>query len=325
MRSFALCLSLTLILPLLPAQERGLIAFLCPGPSAGGGSDAIATVDPDNGLSRSIVLRGIHGGCRAGIHWLGEKEVVVAVDVVIEERFGYGVFPDLWRVAADGGTIRRLTRGRSPLQLAVAPEGNRVAYVTSQHSDLVVWEFEGDRMQPVSSGFSKVWDPAWSPDGKQLVFRGWKSGTSEEEGTYLVPAEGGEPRRVAGFLSHPAFTPDGRALVALEYAWPTGPKKVLFVDLSSGAQRAIAEGASSEDVPRLSPDGTRVVFVRADSQEIVVVGVAGGPGRVVGKGRTPRWSPDGRRLVCERDQHLYVIDLESGEERYLTEGTSPSW
>jgi dipeptidyl aminopeptidase/acylaminoacyl peptidase len=92
--------------------------------------------------------------------------------------------------------------------------------------------------------------------------------------------------------------------------------------------------------PQISPDGTRVAFVRVDVNErddtydtaIWIVGTDGKepPRRLTGGTRdtTPRWSPDGRRLafvrVAEKDgrpqpAQIYVLSMAGGEARPLTD------
>jgi dipeptidyl aminopeptidase/acylaminoacyl peptidase len=62
-------------------------------------------------------------------------------------------------------------------------------------------------------------DVAWSPDGRLLAFVSSRHDASDSdlvEDVYVVPADGGTPRRVTdgrGDCAHPVFTADGRSLV----------------------------------------------------------------------------------------------------------------
>lgn len=42
-------------------------------------------------------------------------------------------------------------------------------------------------------------------------------------------------------------------------------------------------------------------------------------------GTHPAWSPDSRRLVYERDEHIFVVDADGSNESQLTEGSDPFW
>ncbi len=59
--------------------------------------------------------------------------------------------------------------------------------------------------------------PTWSPDGQTIAFTSW----DDEVGGHLwsIPAAGGTPRQIttqAGEYVHPAWSPDGRALVVMK-------------------------------------------------------------------------------------------------------------
>src|SRR6266542_492154 len=102
--------------------------------------------------------------------------------------------------------------------------------------------------------------------------------------------------------------------------------------------------------PQISPDGSKVVFVRVtvnekeDRYETSLFGVASAgseaPRRLTAGTRdtSPRWSPDGKRLVfvraIEKDGkqqpgQLYLLDMNGGEARPLTDvargANGPVW
>lgn len=103
--------------------------------------------------------------------------------------------------------------------------------------------------------------PSFSPDGSQIAFTGDYDGT---HGVYVVPAAGGEPRRLT---YHPAdadvqgWTPDGKRILFSSYrsAFAGGVIQLFTVPL---------EGSFATEVPLVraaegsfSPDGTRIAYV----------------------------------------------------------------
>ena len=94
--------------------------------------------------------------------------------------------------------------------------------------------------------------------------------------------------------------------------------------------------------PQPSPDGSRIAFVvaQADEEEndyrsriwLVATDGEGEPIPLTAgtkKDSSPRWSPDGTRLVfvsnrAEETPHLWLLDLRGGEARQLTHGKEPA-
>jgi Tol biopolymer transport system component len=102
-------------------------------------------------------------------------------------------------------------------------------------------------------------DPAWSPDGSEIVF--WSFGY----GIAASPAAGGPPRQIyrndpaVSYGTKPAWSPDGRTIVFAANLFSVEGPAIWAVAAQGGpARQLIAVGAD----PAWSPDGTRLVFGR---------------------------------------------------------------
>lgn len=259
------------------------------------------------------------------LRWLtkARRAVVVSQDVVQEERFGMGCFPDLWILSLDGLPSRKLTRHRGTAGFAPSPDGERIAYSVPNHGFWLVDVKTGRSTTPRGMRFKKAWDPVWTPDGGRVLFRGWQK--TSDYGTWSVAADGTDARRLGDTVSYPTFLDEG-TLLALEYTWPPAPKKLLQLRVDGWKTTTLAEGLTSKERPVVSPDKKHVVFVRAQDGVMVVLDLASKERTVHGKGSHPSWSPDGARLVFERDGGLVIRRLVDGKERELVaSGSHPCW
>ena len=183
---------------------------------------------------------------------------------------------------------RRLTEGTDVEHAPVwSPDGNWIAWVTwNDTTGGDIWRMPAaggapERLTPESAFFDKL---AWSPDGSRLVaVRGSRlhrmrtledfgghSGAAELEYVWL-PAEGGEPNRIAWVGSGatqegrnaPHFGPDpdrivvwtgADGLVSMRFDG-TDPRTVVKVS----GPRSPGGGAGRPDEVVLSPDGTRAL------------------------------------------------------------------
>jgi Tol biopolymer transport system component len=127
--------------------------------------------------------------------------------------------------------------------------------------------------------------------------------------------------------------------------FPGKPGPIVFYDLSDGsglwtigpsggeARKAPFQGSHDprRSDPAYSADGRFVAYPSAESGLHVAEADGSDARRVVDSNAfEPAWSPDGRRLAITRmseDNYpmLHVLDLATGEIRFLTPGESPSW
>jgi serine/threonine protein kinase len=96
---------------------------------------------------------------------------------------------------------------------ALAPDGQRVAFMSDRSGTLEIWACEKDGSNPIqltSFGRGIASNPCWSPDGTRIAFFYRSEG---EQRSYVVNATGGPPRPLTsgkGVYTLPAFSADGR-------------------------------------------------------------------------------------------------------------------
>lgn len=156
---------------------------------------------------------------------------------------------------------------------ALSPDGSWVAYSASQtgrHGTVImVQTTDLARPRQLTQPGPDVSDrsPAWGPDGRQIAFL--RVGPGLKCQIMVVPANGGAERVVgqcdARELLAFSWTPDGRGLVFGSMGTPEGRLGLRVLDLASGRWRALAYPSTTNDLdylPRYSPDGKWIVFVR---------------------------------------------------------------
>jgi acylaminoacyl-peptidase len=112
----------------------------------------------------------------------------------------------------------RLTWSTDSRLVATAVSGTPPHY--EKHSDIWIWDIETRVHRVISTGsLGAVMDPAWSPDGKTIVFSA-REGDGDND-LWRVPADGGRVSQlttIPGSESQPAWSPDGKHLAFL---WDT--------------------------------------------------------------------------------------------------------
>lgn len=178
--------------------------------------------------------------------------------------------------------------------------GDKIVFASyrGSSSDIYVMDVDGSDERRLTNGPGEDFEPVWSFDGERIAFtRQFVSGSLARPFTYIMNADGSNPRRVAAGI-HPSWSPDGR--------------RIAFVD-GNGLYIANADGTGLRRVidaneeytryvsPAWSPDGTQIAF----SRMYLVPG------------------------TTELDQDIYVMGVDSGNTQRLTTSvdveTSPYW
>jgi eukaryotic-like serine/threonine-protein kinase len=181
---------------------------------------------------------------------------------------------------------------------------------------------------PGDSAYPFLRNPAWSPDGRQVAIVRGTGGIAGE--IWLVPAEGGVPRRLVDEPSSiasdsPTFTPDGRGIV--HSSTRGGASNIWFAPLAPGKPVRLTTGPGPDNSPSIAADGSLAFINSRWRSTLEAHSLATGATRTLATHIPFIWapaiSPDGKEIAFTRGEadgtwHLWIMPFEGGEPRRLT-------
>jgi dipeptidyl aminopeptidase/acylaminoacyl peptidase len=245
--------------------------------------------------------------------------------------------------------------------VAVSPDGRRVAFVMhgtdktkDETHDTIFLLHLDERGQAVgeprrlTSGTKHDSNPVWAPDSRRLLFLSDREG--EKNQLWLIESDGGEARKLTSMLhgvSDAAWSPDGRWIAFTAAAAPYDDDDVLM------GRKILDEAAKKkyEEEERTRLRSVTTIFYRLDGRgifekfdQLFVMPAPASSADAVDPAAIrrltagefdhvqPLWTPDSREVgvLCNRNESrhqgsfardLWTIDHETGEARWLTEGT----
>ncbi len=201
----------------------------------------------------------------------------------------------------------------------------------------------GSQVQPVPAQAQSRWRWAWAALLPVLLvagyfaWRGWRAPQNAE------PLRAIALTTFPGAVLYPSFSPDGNH-VAFTWNGPKQDNSAIYVQqIGAGSPLRLTTDPRNDYNPVWSPDGRWIAFLREQSQggnaELRLIPPLGGPerkladiwvrGALVAKPVYLAWCPDSNCLVVTDSQGegkpeaLFVISLETGEKRQLTNPQLP--
>ena len=229
------------------------------------------------------------------------------------------------------GKRKRLTSQKDHFEFypTFSPDGKKIAYVSWNDQKLgtvKVVSSRGGRGKTVTTEPGHYVEPAFSNDGKKLVFRRFTGGYltspeySMEPGLYVADVKGKNMKRVHNSGVNPQFSQDGKRIIFSSFGW--GAKAQLSsVNLNGEDVRNHLSGMDITEF-QVSPDGNWVAFtqqfnaylapfVLTGKSESLTKSSKNVPVKQISKrsGEYLSWSADSKSLSWALGSTLYQRDL----------------
>lgn len=248
-------------------------------------------------------------------------------DQVVYQALGH-----LWIRKLPNGRAARLTKQTDHWELfpSFSRDGKSIVYTTWDDEKLGtvrVVSANGGEGKVVVNAPGHYVEPAFTPDGKQIVYRKIEGGFvrtpawSLEPGVYRVSANGGEPELITEAGAQPGFGPESDRVYLLKLA--DGKRQLVSIGLDGKDERPhlTSENATLFQV---SPDGRWVAFAErfhayvapfVGTGKAVDVGpkMSALPLRRVTRdaGEYLHWSGDSKQLHWSLGPELFTLDLKN--------------
>ena len=236
---------------------------------------------------------------------------------------------NVWRVRVDAnaktsGAPQQITTGAGQdVQIALAPDGKRLAYATlQQNADL--WRMpmhpDGTLAGAPEQLIATTREDSrgeWSPDGSSIAFNSDRTGDMTIWIASIADRAARQITRGAGGDFQPTWSPDGKEIAF--FSSRSGNADIWKTSAETGSLRQLTTSRSLDINPFFSPDGTQIVYqsdasgrlelwmMRADGSaqhQLTSIGVSG---------HFMRWLSDGYIYFRSPGNGLMRVKPDGGE------------
>jgi Tol biopolymer transport system component len=223
---------------------------------------------------------------------------VVVYSAEPSDRWGSA---DLFTLRVRGELATQLTNCRHCQNLYPdwSPDGSKILFnhVGPRGSLLIVMNSDGTGKRALLPPPLEGYEPAWAPDGKNIVFVGYRYASGDPLVLDISRADGSHVHLLT------AFRPP---------------------DVTCGS------GTCDDTEPDWSPDGQWIVFQNGEEGAALYLIHPDGTGLhlLVHHGLNPEWSPDGSQIAFRRGDRIWIIRPDGSDlRRYSKTGGAdePTW
>jgi Tol biopolymer transport system component len=192
------------------------------------------------------------------------------------------VADEIMRVNADGSGLRQISACTSECVVnddpQYSPDGRRIVYTrlmrVKPKGSLVlgVWVMDSNGSNPhqitqlSSPASSEDHEPAWSPDGKNIVFMRLNDAAkpTNQQAVFIVASSGGKPRRITSWkldAGGPNWSRDGSKILIQSYRdCPCSELSQVYTVAPDGAGLTQLTDAGRNIEPNWSPNGKKIIY-----------------------------------------------------------------
>ena len=211
----------------------------------------------------------------------------------------------------------------------------KVAFVSNRtgHKEIYTADADGSGVHQLTNDANISVGPRLSPDGRTLVYTGYKSGYAD---VYEIELASGARNRIIKFPgtnTGASYSADGHQLAVIMSK--DGNPELYTTGAGGGGARRLTRTTGVESTPTWSPDGAEIIYSSDDrgTPQLYRISSGGGTGRALSTGHgyntEPNWSPDGKKIAFTvRDGGSFSIatlDLAGSGARVVATGEGPAW
>jgi len=348
------------------ARERKVLAASghVDAPSWGPGGQIVYHSDADRGSLLEVNGKPLTGGENVfafRVSWASATEFYFVSDGKIRKRSLAGgdaqtidfkatlaVTPTLYTHKRDFDSVAP-RQAVGIVRPVISPDGTKVAFAAV--GDIYVMPV-GGKPENITKDKYLDTDPAWSPDGSQLVYSSDKGGGLLQ--LWIRDMKTGRDRQLTHMTTQPqgaAWSPDGKKIAFFDVDAMWRESNVSVIDVASGQVTKIHDSLFAPGTPTWSADGKTVALAmvapyskrfREGTNQILTMFAEGGTNKwyapvptlsIDSRGECgPVWSPDGTKMAAIYEGVLAVWPVSPageplGPPRHVTTESAhaPSW
>jgi TolB protein len=255
--------------------------------------------------------------------------------LVVEARLvdlvsGEFAFAKRYRAGVTASQVVAHTLANDIVQVFTGRPGpflSRIGFISTRSggSELWVMEWDGGNPKQLTKHGAIALAPAWSPDGRRMVFTSFLRGAPA---LFVLTPQEGYLRMLwdrGGVNSSASFSPDGSRVAFASSE--DGNTDIFVVEVDGGTPQRLTSARGIDTQPAWAPNGRQIAFTstRSGSPQIYLMDADGSNVRRLSFDGSffdeATWSGEGTRLACTTKVgnrfQIATIDTVTGEQRVI--------